>query len=300
MKRFLKSYFTFSRSEKNGVIILLMIIIILLIIRVLLPNFINNHPIDLSEFEAQLDDFEKVLADQQTKSFKDFDDTISVRMFCFNPNTLDEDGWKRLGVKENQIRTIKNYVKKGGVFRKPDDLKKIYGLQESDYNKLKPYIYIDDHLDEDLENQVINVNSQIQNKVYETIKIELNSADSLELLSLKGIGPVFAGRIIRYRKLLGGYHNYKQLLEVYSFDSLKLETIMPNIYIDPDKIRKIGLNTADYKTLIQHPYLDKYNTKAILAYKTQAGVIKDLRELIDNKVIEKDLFEKIEPYFSLQ
>ena len=36
--------------------------------------------------------------------------------------------------------------------------------------------------------------------------IHLNTADSVQLLPLPGIGPVFAGRIIRYRNLLDGYY----------------------------------------------------------------------------------------------
>ena len=34
--------------------------------------------------------------------------------------------------------------------------------------------------------------------------LDLNRADSADLLPLPGIGPVFASRIIRYRDLLGG------------------------------------------------------------------------------------------------
>src|SRR5665647_1059817 len=54
-----------------------------------------------------------------------------------------------------------------------------------------------------------------ENKRARVNRLDLNSADSLHLLEIPGIGPVFASRIIRYRTLLGGYYAVDQLREVY-------------------------------------------------------------------------------------
>ena len=36
-------------------------------------------------------------------------------------------------------------------------------------------------------------------------KMDLNTVDSIQLLGVKGVGPVFAHRIINYRNVLGGF-----------------------------------------------------------------------------------------------
>ena len=49
------------------------------------------------------------------------------------------------------------------------------------------------------------------------LSVELNSADSVTLQLLHGIGPAYARRIVNYRDRLGGFVSTTQLLEVYGF-----------------------------------------------------------------------------------
>ena len=44
--------------------------------------------------------------------------------------------------------------------------------------------------------------------------IELNSADSTALVSIRDIGPYYANKILRYREQLGGFHATRQLKEI--------------------------------------------------------------------------------------
>ncbi|MDQ2753660.1 MAG: helix-hairpin-helix domain-containing protein, partial [Bacteroidota bacterium] len=61
-------------------------------------------------------------------------------LFSFDPNVLDEEGWKKLGLRDKTVHTIINYRNKGGRFYKPDDLKKIYGLTAAEADKLMPFV----------------------------------------------------------------------------------------------------------------------------------------------------------------
>ncbi len=63
-------------------------------------------------------------------------------LFYFDPNTLSAEGWKRLGLRDKTIGTIQNYLSKGGKFRKPEDVSKIYGLFPNEYERIAPYIKI--------------------------------------------------------------------------------------------------------------------------------------------------------------
>jgi len=65
------------------------------------------------------------------------------KLFYFDPNTASAEEWQRLGLRDRTIKTIKNYLAKGGSFRKKEDLQKIYGLHADEYERLAPFIRID-------------------------------------------------------------------------------------------------------------------------------------------------------------
>jgi DNA uptake protein ComE-like DNA-binding protein len=103
--------------------------------------------------------------------------------------------------------------------------------------------------------------------------IEINTADSAQLVELYGIGPAFALRILKYRGMLGGFFSPEQLLEVYGMDSVRYEGIAKNIKVDSSTIARINVNEADFKTLLHHPYLDYETVKQICNYREQQGPI---------------------------
>lgn len=94
--------------------------------------------------------------------------------------------------------------------------------------------------------------------------IELNTADTLTLQLLHGIGPAYAHRIVRYRERLGGFHSIEQLLEVYGFTPELLAHISPHLTLDTTAIQRIPINTIELKQLIKHPYIEYYQARDIV------------------------------------
>jgi DNA uptake protein ComE-like DNA-binding protein len=129
--------------------------------------------------------------------------------------------------------------------------------------------------------------------------IELNSADSAGLLPLPGIGPVFAGRIISYRELLGGYHHTGQLSEVYGMRPETIELIDQYLNIDTSLICKIPLNTASFRQLLRHPYLEYDDVKAIVNYRDVMGRITSLQEIKEHALLADSIVEWAGYYLDL-
>lgn len=100
-----------------------------------------------------------------------------------------------------------------------------------------------------------------------TTMLNINTADSLTLMKLPGIGPVFAGRIIKYRRLLGGFASKSQLSEVYGLSDQTITRISPYLKIDTADVVKISLNSATFKEINAHPYISFEQTKAIMKYR---------------------------------
>lgn len=128
------------------------------------------------------------------------------------------------------------------------------------------------------------------------IKIELSTADTLDLQQLRGIGPVYARRICRYRDLLGGFYKKEQLLEVNGLSPELYNEVAPYLTLDTTDIRPLKLNTATIKELNRHPYLDFYQAKAIVVFRQKGGTFEKPQDLLKVNLIDEATYQKIKPY----
>ena len=130
--------------------------------------------------------------------------------------------------------------------------------------------------------------------------INLNSCDTTELIRLPGIGPVLSVRIVKYRKLLGGFFDVGQLREVYGLPVETFDKIKDRLFVDTLLIATINVNSADFKTLIRFPYFDKQEVTSILRYLETEGSIKNVSELVENNIITAEKAVKLRPYLRFE
>ena len=135
-----KDYFSFSKRDRNAFIGLVVIIVGF----IFLPNFFSTKktPAAISQQVKKELSETKNSSERSTTEDENWQTPFAapekrnIRLFTFDPNTLDEEGFVTLGLPERTARTIINYRNKGGKFRKPDDLRKIYSLKKEDADKL--------------------------------------------------------------------------------------------------------------------------------------------------------------------
>ena len=130
----------------------------------------------------------------------------------------------------------------------------------------------------------------------ERVTVELNSADTLDLQQLYGIGPAFARRIVKYRQLLGGFVNKEQLLEVYGMDEERYNGFVGQVTVDSTLVNKIAINSVSLDDLKRHPYIDYYQAKALVQFRDRMGPYHELRDLLKVNLVDSELLTKIQGY----
>lgn len=237
------------------------------------------------------------------------------KLFYFDPNTADSTQLLQLGLRPWQVRNIYKYRARGGVYQCKEDFAYVYGLTVKDYKRLEPYIRIGaDYLPASSLAEVRNRkrryerNSRyasdngenapnVERKAY-TPKIrigehiEINSADTTELMKIPGIGSYYSRQIVRYRNQLGGFVSKEQLLEIEDFP----EEAVKYISIDENNIRRLRINQLTLSQLKRHPYLNYYQARAISDYRRLRGNIRSISELKLMKEFSSHDIERISPY----
>ncbi len=257
------------------------------------------------------------------------DVTATLKPVTFDPNTVEYDTLLAMNLPSYVSRNIISYREAGGIFRQPSDLEKIYGLEKEMYDTLVPYIMIDSK-DEDVygggdfpDDSLRMANRRGITGTYKgntgtqtartaplqktsgrwsepKFPLELNSADSTDLIALPGIGPWFAGRIISYRELLGGFVKPEQLLEVYGMDTTRYSGIVSFVTADSTRIQRIDLNNSTFREVISHPYINREETYAIFRYRDFADSILVPENILRNQIIDRDRFIRMLPYLTTE
>lgn len=160
--------------------------------------------------------------------------------FPFDPNTATQEEFQRLGFSEKQAQSLIRYREKGGRFRRKADFARSFVVADSVYERLESYIRIP--------------------------RLDLNTADSAAFEALPGIGPFYAGKMVSYRRELGGYSYPEQLMDLWKFDREKYDAISDLITVSHPY--RYPLWTMPEDSLKMHPYIRKYAAHGIVLYRS--------------------------------
>ncbi len=300
MKRIIKEYFTFSRKEKVVVIILLLLIVVFIFLPYLF-EIKKSKPIVDEELQQQLVKWSQNKT--RSDSLKDDNAVSSIsanetkyESFLFDPNTLDTIGWGKLGLSNRVIHTILNYRNKGGRFYQPEDIRKIWGLQKVDADRIIPFARIK------IGSSRFQKNNFNHTSTVTSINIgvlDINTATADQLMQIPGIGHSLPFRIINYRDKLGGFWDLLQLKQTYGMTDSIFQLIIPFLKTEPSTCKKININTATDFELSQNPVISKDIAKAIVIYRNQHGSFIRLDDIKRIVFITEEVYSKIVPYLTI-
>ena len=94
--------------------------------------------------------------------------------------------------------------------------------------------------------------------------VNLNRADSAELVALYGVGAYTAMRILNYRERLGSFAYVEQLLEVKGMDSARFAAIEQDVVVKEEEIKRFSLDTVSEAFMRRNPYIGAYAAQGIV------------------------------------
>ena len=128
-------------------------------------------------------------------------------------NLADSADWSRLpGIGAKLALRIVHFREKLGGFFQVDQVAETFGLPDSTFQKIKPFLRI----------------SQVP-----LIQLDLNNATKESLQAHPYISWQIAREIINFRIQHGGYHSVGELLQLVQMDTVKYEKIKPYLVVKP-------------------------------------------------------------------
>lgn len=287
-KRVLREYFAFPKKERRGLWVLFMIWLIVL----------AYHIYKSREFEYLYHDVDySIVVSEELNKYDYHRDSVSnehVIKYKFRVKPfkyLNDDDFEFMKLSLYQIEIIKRIQESSVSMYTRSDLDNCKELDSSLKQKIIQYVKIYPE-----KKYFIEPNFTLKNKeIY-----ELNTADTLALDKIKGISEGLSKRILKYREKLGGYKNHEQLKEVWGMDSFSYVQLLKQTHIDTQIIHRININTADMEELGKHPYIGYKLAKLIVNYRIQHGAYTKIEDLWKIKVMNENIFSKIETYISVK
>ncbi|ARS37514.1 ComEA family DNA-binding protein [Pontibacter actiniarum] len=311
LRHWIRRNFGFSQREVNAFLVLLTLLVLLTAAPFLFSWVYTSESGGFTSAQDRqlLDSLVAQLEAKQPEPKAKYG-VATVALRPFNPNQLTVEEWQAFGLPRYLAQRILNYRSKVGDLTYKAELGKIYGLPDSVFQRLYPYI----QLPEERPNKykpgayagrqpTANPNwssSRPAREKFILAPFNVNTADTTQLKQIRGIGSKLSSRIVKYRSGLGGFYSMAQLQEVYGLqpevvDSLQKYTFVAKGYAP----NQLHLNTATADELKAHPYISSNVARAIVAYREQHGTYGQVEDVRQVKLVTAELYEKLQPYLAL-
>lgn len=239
-----------------------------------------------------------------------------VETFPFDPNTADSITLLKLGLAPWQVRAIYKYRAKHGRYHTPEDFKRLPGMTYELWERLGPqvriarqfqYIQESDKRSSFPEGTTLAAQASEQVAVsrqtdsiagrprkFDTVtQVDINRADTADLMRIPGIGAYRANKIVEYRRKLGGFHHAEQVMEACEMPDEILQWVKVST---EGSVRKVNVNKLSLQRLMNHPYITFYQARAIVEYRKAHGNINGIEDLKGLDGFSPQKTEILQPY----
>lgn len=285
----LRSHFVFNRSQQNGIFVLVVVIIVLQLLYFFYPfsSEIDQTPREedmVRKMQASVDSLKQVAAKKDT-----------LPPAAFNPNFISDYRGYMLGMSVEEIDRLHRFRARGLWVNSPEEFQKVTGVSDSLLQQISPAFQFPQ----------FRQNTSEANGVQENIfsaplpKADLNLATAEALKKINGIGEKLSERIVNYRSSLGGFRGNAQVKDVYGLSPEVVERLLQQFEVKSSAVEKVDINSATVMDLVEIPYLNYEQARAIIKYREGVQEIHDYEELGQIRNFPMEKLDRIQLYLTI-
>jgi len=287
--------FTFSKAQFRGTMLILAILGFIFVLPDVVVYYSENESFSIKLLpRKEAEAYQRVMKrSKYPERFRKRESRYLPPPEKFNPNNYTVDQWMALGLSEKQANVIRKFTKYR--LKSNEDLKRVFVINDELFALIKDStIYdpqpIEDHFEE----------TRFHKQPAKQIRVNLNTASEEELMTVPGIGKYFAAKIVEYRKHLGGYYSYEQLLEVYKVDQEKLDKWITFLEVNSEDIRHLNVNSGTAEELQKHPYISWNLANSLVKLRLQKGSYKRVEDCRQSVLMTPELYQKLKHYLKTE
>lgn len=265
----LKPYFTYTKSQRSGLLVLFAIIIALQLF-FHFADFsatINPDPKEQQWLAVQstIDSMSKASKNQKPK------------MYPFNPNFITDFKGYRLGMSVAEIDRLLEFRKTNRYVNSAQEFQKVTGVSDSLLRQMAPYFKFPDWV-KNKKNVGYSISKFEKPK---PIVLDINQATQEDLKKIYGIGDGLSERILKEKEKFGGFVSMDQMRDIWGLSPEVIEQLQKSFKIEHSpQLRKININEASVKELAQFPYFRYALAKSIVTFRSMNGPIQTSEDLL--------------------
>lgn len=292
MKTRFLNYFRFTRAERNGTLALLILAAAIFILPEWLRYFRPDTPDDFSVFKSEIQVFKAAFGADSL-----VDPASGNPLFYFNPNTANVEELSRLGLPETVVERICHYREKGGKFAEAADFQKIWGLDSTLYERLAPYIRLENRQEKTQE-------SPAKESLF---AFDPNTASQYDLLRL-GLPTRTVNSILHYREKGGRFRKVEDLQKIYTLSEEDFNRIAPyaefsqtdanpgGAYARPVQNTLLDINRASTESLLSLPGIGEGRARQIINFRDKLGGFVSVEQVAETRALPDSVFRMIQPF----
>ena len=261
----------FTRSQRSGLFALMLIILTLQLAFYLL-DFNSVEPFD--------EEKQKWLSVQsEIDSLKRTAQRKVPTNYPFNPNFITDFKGYKLGMSVSEIDRLLAFRKGNKYVNSAEEFQNVTKVSDSLLATMSPYFKFPQWVN-DRKRLVHYAKRNYQKKALPII--DINTATHEDLKKVYGIGDGLSERIIKDRERLGGFVSMEQMNDVWGLSEEVIKNLNKSFKISIlPTVKKIKINKASVKELMQFPYFKYQLAKSIVTYRSMNGQITKADDLIN-------------------
>lgn len=297
MKKHFVDLFTFTSKEQKG-----LWVILLLAVFIVAGKYFMQRSSVITEVSVTQDSLMQAFLSGLSNAGESVDERdfeeMPLEVSQLNLNTADFQELMALGLPPGVARTLIKYRSGGATFYCREDLMRVYGMTDSIWRLIAKAVIFPERPKKIHGNvQTDSFKDIVPKNEKPALLVDINTADTLELMHIPGIGQVFASRILKYRDLLGGFVRREQLLEVYGMSQERYARCTTYVCVsDNRQVKKLNVNRDSFAVLLRHPYLSRKQVVALMAYRDYTDSTISFDGLKHDRVLDPVSLEKLSFY----